>query len=68
MNEVNRKLSLRRILMSYLNVSLRENERTKYEVSIVKIPRMTTIGPNDRVATSVTFLPRTPMKTAEKRM
>jgi len=37
-------------------------------VNIVKIPRIVTIGPNDSVATSVTFLPRTPMNVAVNRM
>ena len=52
------------VLRSYLNASLRENERTKYEVSMVKIPRIVIRGPNDRVAISVMFVPRTPMKVA----
>jgi len=52
------------VLRSYLNASLRENERTKYEVSMVKIPRIVIRGPNDRVAISVMFVPRTPMKIA----
>ena len=34
----------------------------------MKIPRIVMIGPKDRVATSVTFLPRTPTKIAEKRI
>jgi len=50
--------------MSNLNVSFRENDRTKYDVSIVKIPRIVISGPKDRVATSVIELPRTPMNVA----
>jgi len=52
------------VLKSYLNASLRENERTKYEVNMVNIPRIVIRGPNDKVAISVMFVPRTPMKVA----
>lgn len=62
--EVSRKLVLLDVFMSYLNVFFRENDRTKYEVSIVKIPRITIRGPNDNVATWLTFVPNTPMKIA----
>jgi len=37
--DVNMKLVSFDVLMSYLNVLLRENDRTKKDVSIVKIPR-----------------------------
>jgi len=37
-------------------------------VSIVKIPRIVMIGPNDRVATSVTSFPRIPTNTAVNSM
>lgn len=53
-------------LKSKRKVSLSAKESTKYEVSIVKIPRTVTIGPNERVATSVTFCPSTPTKVAVK--
>ena len=45
-----------------------EKERTKYDVNIVKIPRIVMSGPNDRVAISVMFVPRTPIKIAENAM
>ena len=68
MIDVRMKLFGLEILTSYLNVSRREKARTKYDVSIVKIPRIVISGPKDRVATWVMFLPRTPMTVAEKRM
>ena len=52
-------------LMSNRNVASREYESTKYEVSIVKIPRIVMKGPKERVATSVMEVPRTPMNVAE---
>ena len=66
--EVKKRLALFDVLMSYLNVSRRENDRTKYEVSIVKIPSTVMNGPKDRVATSVMFSPRMPMNVAENKM
>lgn len=63
-----RKLIFLEDLMSNLNVSLIEYERTKYEVSIVKIPRIVIIGPNERVAISVISVPRIPTNTEVKSM
>ncbi len=62
------KFTFFEVLMSYLKVSLRAYDMTKNEVSIVKIPRMVVNDPNERVATSSTFWPSTPMKIALKRM
>ena len=59
---MSRKFVFFDVLMSYLNVLLRENDRTKYDVNIVNIPRMIIRGPKDRAAISVTFVPRTPIK------
>jgi len=53
------------VLISYVYVAWIEYDRTKYEVSIVKIPRRVIKGPNDKVATSVILLPRMPIKTRE---
>ena len=56
------------VLMSRRNMDLSENERTKYEVNIVKIPRIVIRGPKERVATSEIEFPRIPMNTAENNM
>ena len=63
--EVRMKVVVFDVLMSYLNVFFKQKDKTKKEVSIVKIPRIVMIGPKDMVATSVISVPRTPMDTME---
>lgn len=60
------KLVVLEVLRSYLNVFFREKDKAKYDVIIVKIPRRVMSGPNESVAISVTFFPRTPTKTELK--
>jgi|GEM_PF-2014861 hypothetical protein len=66
--EVRMKFVLLGVFMSYLKVAWREYERTKYEVNIVKIPRIIMIGPKESVAILVMAVPSVPMKIDENKM